>query len=137
MATRARRQQDQPVHPRFGRLCRVAGTGDVVKHNAAIGVHRVHHMVVRAEGGDDQRHTAPHHHLQIILQPRVRRRDDEVDAIGGIIRPQRGLDLVDPCLKAFRRALVERREGADRAGLARGDHQRRVGNEQHGGHNYR
>ena len=131
MAARAVGDQDQSVHARLGRLSRMSDVGDVVKDLTAIAMDGVHHVAHRAQGGDDQRHLLLDRHRQVGHQPGIGRVDDVIDAEGGGLGFQAAANLMNPFPIALCRALVQGREGADDAGVARLDHQVRAGHEEH------
>ena len=73
--------------------------------------------------------------LEVGVDARIGLVDDQVDAVrrrrlAAVGREPR-LDLVEPGLVAFGRALVERREGADQPGPAGLDHQVGPGDQEH------
>ena len=125
---------DQPVDPGLSGLFRMAAGGHVVEHQAAIAVHRIDHFAHRPQAGDDDGHAVLHAQRKVRLQARVAVVDDEVHRVGRRLRGvgQAGLDLFQPGLEAAALALVQRREAADDAAVAAGQHQLRVGHQKHG-----
>ena len=118
-------------------LDRLAGepvVDDVVQRDPAVGVHRRVDVLARAERGDDDRRLPLDRQRQVLLEPRVRLVHDLVDGegrggaigMGAVMRGERLGDLVQPFVELRDRARVQRREGADDPGLALGDHQRRM-----------
>ena len=96
-----------------------------MEDHAVVGVNGIDDILDRTEGRDDQRHLVLDSDLNIRHQARIGVVDDQVDAIGGIVRTERRLDLIQPLLIAFRGALVEGGEGADHARFAGGNDQLR------------
>ena len=131
MAARARRHEDQPVHARIGGFLRMARIDHVVKHHAAIGVYAVNNVAHRAQRGDDQRNLVFGGDGQIGHQARIGLMHDQVDAVSGVVRPQRRLYLRQPFGIALRRALVQRRKRPDHPRLAGRDHQFRPRHQKH------
>lgn len=129
----AGRHRDQAVDPGLGGLFGVAAGGDVVEHQAAVAMHSVYHFAHCAEAGDDDRYAVLDADPQVGLQPRIGVVDDQVHRIGrGIVqRLQAGPNLLQPTLETAALALVERREAADDAAAAAGQHQLRVGYQEH------
>ena len=85
----------------------------------------------RAQRGDDDRNLVLHAGLHVLHQPVVGGVADLVDRVGRdlLLRVQRlvfaefVLDPVQPFAELLDRARVQRRERADDAGLALGDHE--------------
>ncbi len=133
MAASAGGHRDQPVDAGFGGLLGVAAGGHVMEHQPAIAVHGVDHVLHRAEAGDHDGHLFLDADRQIRLQARVGWVDDQVDGEGRRLLQLRKarFDLLQPGAKAVAVTLVERGEAADDSIAAAGEHQRRVGNQEH------
>ena len=139
MTTGTRAHQDQAVDAGADGLPGVPQRGDVVQHDAAIGMYLLHHLVWRMQRGDHDRHPVAHAGGQVFLQALVRLVHDQVhrirrDGDPGVrqaIVGQGAFDLGQPAIELLLRARIERREGADHARAALGDHQRRPGHQEH------
>jgi hypothetical protein len=110
----------------------MAAGGHVMEHQAAVAVHGVDHLLHRAEAGDDDRHAMLDAQGQVGLQARIARMDDQVDGIGcwRLQLSQACLDLLQPGLEA----ALSRWLSAGKlptTPLAAGQHQLRVGNQEH------
>ncbi len=146
MAARPGRHRDQPVRALVDRLLGEGVVDDVMQHDAAIAVHRVVDLLARAQRGDDDGHLVFHAQCQVVLEPVVGLVHDLVDGERrrGLVRMlrivfgQRRGDALQPGLQQLGRARVQRRERADHAGLALGDHEIRIGDDEqrraHHGH---
>jgi hypothetical protein len=104
---------------------------DVVKHHAAIGMRGLDDLQRRPQRGDDDGNPVLHAGFHVLHQPVVGGVADLVDGVGCdlLVRMQRlvlaefVLDAGQPFIELFDRARVQRRERADDASLALGDHQ--------------
>ena len=134
MAAGACRDRDQAVGALLDRLVREAIVDDVVQRHAAVGVHRCVDVLARAERRDDDRRLPLDRHRHVFLKPGVRLVDDLVDrkrrggAFGmrAVMGGERFGDLMQPFVELRNRSGVQRGKGADDPGLALGDHQRRM-----------
>ena len=131
---------DDPVDAGLGGLLRVLGTGDVVEDETAVGVDGVDDLAGGAEARDDEGHLVGDDPLEVGLDALVGPVDDEVDAVGGGLRGtgiggrcERLVDLGEPLLETFGRALVERGEGPEDPGAAGTDDELGPGGEEHRG----
>ena len=140
MAARAGRDQDQPVHTRFQRLLRMTDVDHVMQHDAAVAVDRVDDLLGRrAQAGDENRHLVFDAHPHVMLEPRIRLMNDLVDGdradhrvrMGGLVLGERCLDLREPFVEQLRRPRIERGERADDTGLALGQHEVRIADDEH------
>ncbi len=103
----------------------------VVQYDAAIGLNRLVDLRHGAERGDDDRHLVFDAHHQIVLETLVRGVDDLVDGKrrGRTLRVFRVVigqflgDLGQPFVKLGLRTRVQRRKRTDHAGLALGERQ--------------
>ena len=101
--------QDQSVDACLQRALGVGDVGHVVKHKAAVGVCRFHHVVGRAQRGDLDRHLVLLAEVDIVLQPVVRAVHDLVDGEGrdfllgmlGLVLGQLRGDALQPFLEHF------------------------------------
>ncbi len=101
-------------------------------------MHRLVELDPGAERGDHDRHLPLDHDLEIALEPHIRAMHNLVDRIGrggavgiGLVVAVKLLgDVLEPTVELDRLALllagVERREAAGDTGLALGEHERRV-----------
>ncbi len=145
MAARARGDRDQAVGAFLDGLAREGVVDDVVQHDAAIGVHGIVDFLARAQRGDDDGHLVAHAQFQVVIEPVIGLVHDLVDRerrrravrMLGIVLGQLGGDAVQPVIEHRARARIERREGADHAGLALGDHQVGVGDDEQRRANHR
>lgn len=134
MPTGAGGHGDQAIHTSFGCLLGMTTGRDVMKHQAAIAVHRVDHFLHGTEAGDHDRHFVFDADSQIRLQPWIAVVDDEVYRVrrGVVQGRQPCFDFFQPGLEAAAFTLVERWKAADHAIAAAGKHQLRVGDQEHG-----
>jgi len=104
-----------------------------MEDQAAVAVYRIDQRLHRAEAGDDDRHLVLDADRQVCLQPWVAVVDDEVDGVGRRVAQlrQARFDFLQPGLEATALALVERRETPDYPIAAAGQHQLRIGNQEH------
>ena len=131
VAAGAGADQDKAVDALFGGLARVLDVDDVVEHDAAVGMRGLDDFLRRTQRGDDDRNLMLHAGLHVLHQPVVGGVADLVDGVGRdlLLRMQRlvfaefVLDPAQPFAELFDRTGVERRERADDAGLALGDHE--------------
>jgi hypothetical protein len=122
---------DQAVDALFRRLLGVALADDVVKHHAAVGMHRLDHVLGRPQAGDDDRdlvldtglHVGPQAFVGGVTDLVDRERRHFLVRVVGGKGAELGLDPRDPLAERRLGPRVERREGADDAGLALGDDQ--------------
>ncbi|MNV47970.1 hypothetical protein D3C71_1398550 [compost metagenome] len=141
MAARTRAHQDQAVHAGLQRLFGMADGGHVMENLAAPVVHALDQVAGRAKTGDDQRHAVAGAHGQVLLQAVVGLVNDLVDrerrdggaGVGLAVGGQAGLDFVQPVGQLGLRARVEGGERSHDAARALGDHQLRVGDDEHRG----
>ena len=130
--------RDQTVRALFDRLVGEAIVDDVVQGDSAPSVDRLIELLARAERGNDDRHLPFGAGRQIGLEPIVGAVDDLIDGegsgrrirIGAVMRRQFLGDPVQPFVELALRPGVERREGADDARLALGDHQIGAGDDE-------
>ncbi len=138
MAARARRHGDQAVGALLDGLVGELVVDDVVQHHAAPAMHGLVHVLARAQAGDDDRHLVLGAHLHVVLQPVVALVHDLVDGerrggrlgMRAVPGRQRLGDLGEPFVQQFGGPGVERRHGADDAGLALRDHQLRIADDE-------
>ncbi len=138
VAARARRHGDQAVGTLLDGLVGELVVDDVVQHHAAPAVHGLVHVLARAQGRDDDRHLVLGADLHVVLQPVVALVHDLVDGercggrfrMGAVPGRERFGDLGEPFVQQFGRPGVERRHGADDAGLALRDHQLRIADDE-------
>jgi hypothetical protein len=143
VASGAAGHQDQTVDARFQRLLGVADRNHVMHDDAAVAVDRVQHLLRRrAQRRDDDRDLVLDADFDVVREAVVRLMDDLVDGdradalvrIGRLVVGQFLLQVGQPDIQHFRRARVQRREGADDAGLALGgDELAAAGDEHRGG----
>ena len=134
VAAGARRDGDEAVRAFLDRLPREAVGDDVMQRDSAIAVHRRVDVLARAERGDDDRRLPLDRQRHVLFEPGVRLVHDLVDGegrgrligMGAVMRRERLGDLVQPFVELRDRSGVERGKGADDPGLALGDHQRRM-----------
>ena len=134
MAAGACGDRDQPVGALFDRLVGEAVVDDVVQRQPAIAVHGRIDVLAGAERRDDDRRLPLDRQRHILFEPRVGLVDDLVDRewgggafrMGAIMRGQRLGDFVQPFVELGNGAGVEGGKSADDSGLALGDHQRRM-----------
>ena len=134
MAAGARRDRNQAVGALLDRLVGEAIVDDVVQRHAAVAVHRLIDVLARAERSDDDRRLPLDRHRHVFLEPRVGLVDDLVDRErrGGALRMravmggERFGDFMQPFVELRNGACVQRGKSADDPGLALGDHQRRM-----------
>ena len=133
MTARAGTDENKPVDPGANGAAGMADIGHVMKHHAAIAVHRIHHFAHGAERGDDQRHLVVHADFQIGLNPGIAAVNDQIDTEGGrpFIAAEGRFYLFQPGFETFAAALIERRKGAENPGSAAGDHQFRPRSQKH------
>ena len=131
VATGAGSHRDQAIDSGFSRFFRVPAGGYVMEHQATVAVHSIDHFLHGAEAGDDDRHALFHADGQVVLQARVAVVNDQVDRVGRRIAVQAGLDFLQPGAKAAAVALIEGRKAADDSAVAAGQHQLRVGDQEH------
>ncbi|MNP35273.1 hypothetical protein D3C76_1285970 [compost metagenome] len=133
MSAGTRSDGDQPVHPRLSGFLRMAASRHIMEYQAAVAVDRIDHFLHGAETGDHDRHFVFDTDVQIRLQSRITVVHNQVHRIGrGILQcRQPGLDFFQPGFEAAALALVQRRKAADHAIAAAGEHQLRVGNQEH------
>jgi hypothetical protein len=139
-AAGARCDRDQPVRALFDRLAGEAVVDDVVQRDPAPRMHRLVQLLARAERGDDDRHLPLGAGRHILFEPGVRPVHDLVDRkgcrgrirVGAVVIGKRFADLVQPFVELALRPRVQRREAPHHAGLALGDHQRRVRHDEQG-----
>jgi hypothetical protein len=132
--------RDQPVGALVDRLPGEAVVDDVVERDAAPAVNRLVQFLARAERGDDDRHLPLLANRHVGFEPVVGAVDDLVDrerrgrpvGMVAVVRGKRLGDFVKPLVELRGGARIERREAADDAGRALGDHQLRVGNDEQG-----
>jgi hypothetical protein len=99
----------------------------------------LHHVVRRAQAGDDHRDLAPHADIEVVIEAIVRLMDDLVDCVrrdsGGRIRGPAGfkpaLDLFQPFVEHFRRPGVQRRKRTDDAAGTLSDDQIGIADDEH------
>ncbi len=121
----------RPSTPCLGRLARMLDVDDVVKDHAAIGMRGLDDLDRRPQRGDDDRNLVLDAGFHVLHQPVVGSVADLVDRVGRdlLLRMQRlvlaelVLDPGQPFVELLDRAGVQRRERADDAGLALGDHE--------------
>jgi hypothetical protein len=131
MATGAGGHGDQPIDTSLRGFFGMPAGGHVVKHQAAIAVHRIDHFLYRAQAGDDYGYAFLHANGQVCLQSWVSLVNDQIDRIGCGIRRQARFDFVQPGAKLAAFSQVQRREAADHAVIAAGQYQLRVGDQKH------
>ena len=138
VATGAGSHCHQPVGALFNRLVGKLVVDDVVQHHTAPAVHRLVQVFACAQAGDDQRHLVFGTDLHVVLQPVVGLVHDLVDGKRGrrclgmrlVVRGQRLGDFGQPVVQLRGRAGIERGHRADDAGLALGNHQLRVADDE-------
>ncbi len=131
MAAGAGANQNEAVDAMFGGLARMLDVDHVMEHHAAIGMRGLDDFDRRPQRGDDDRHLVLHAGFHVLHQPVVGGVADLVDRVGRdlLLRMQRlvlaelVLDAGQPFVELFDGAGVQRRERADDAGLALGDHE--------------
>ncbi len=130
--------QDQAVDARLQRALGMGDVGDVMEHQAAVALGRLHHVVGRAQRGDLDRHLVFLAEVDVVLQAVVGTVHDLVDgerrhlAVGMLLlvfAQLRG-DALQPGLEHFLGPRIQRREGADDARLALLDHQVGIGDDE-------
>ena len=132
------RDGDEAVGALFDGFLREAIVDDVVQDDAAVGVHGLVDLFPRAEGGDHDRRLVLHAQLEVLLQTLVGPVHDEIHGIGGgrcaRVHLVEGLELrgdaLQPALQFLDGPGVEGRKGTHDAGLALGDDEVRVGNDE-------
>ena len=135
--------RDQAIGAFLDRLAGKAVVDDVVQHDAAVGVHRLVDELLGPQRSDHDRHLVLHAQFQVVLQAVIGAVHDLVDrkrrrgsvGIGRVPSRQLRGDLLQPFFQLLRRPGIQRREGADDTGLALGDDQVRIGDDEHGGGN--
>ena len=140
MAASARRHGDQAVRALLDGLVGELVVDDVVHHHAAPAVHGLVHVLARAQAGDDQRHLVLGADLQVVLQAVVALVHDLVDGKRGgrrfrvrpVVRGQLFGDLGQPVLQHFRRAGIQGGHGTHDTGLALGNDQLGVADDEQG-----
>ncbi|MNV02355.1 hypothetical protein D3C71_925890 [compost metagenome] len=133
MPASSRGDGDQTIHASFGGLLGMAASRHVMEHQASVAVHCVDQFLHCAEAGDHDRHFVLDANLQVSLQPWIAVVDDQVYRVrrGVFQRRQPGLDLFQPGLEPAALALVQGRKTAHHAIAAAGEHQLRIGNQEH------
>ena len=139
MAAGAGRHGDQPVGALANRRMGMTVVDDVMQNDAAVGMHGVVHLWHRAERRDDDGNLVFDAHRQVMLQPFIGAMNDLVDGEGGggsvrvagVVCRQLLGDHRQPLVELAFRPGVEGGKSADDAGLALGDRQGGMGdNEQ-------
>ena len=131
---------DQTIRAFLNGLFGKAVVDDVVEHDPTIAVNSLIHLGIRPKGGNDEGHFVLHAEGQVLHEAIVRLVDDKVHREGrrGLLRVrsvmlrQRGLNLRQPLIEPFQGARVERRKGSHDAGLALGNDQLGIRNNEQG-----
>ena len=140
MASRAGGHGDQAIGAFGDRLAGKPVADDVVQHDAAVGVYCLIHELLGTQGGDHDRHLVLHAQLQVVLQAVVGTVHDLVDGkgrrrpvgVGPVVGRQFAGDALQPDFQLRGGAGVQGGERAYHPGLALGDDQLRIGDDEHG-----
>jgi len=123
--------RNQAVGALVDRLVRERVVDDVVQHDAAVAVDRVVDFDPRTQRRDHDRHAVLHAQRKVVVEPVVRAVHDLVDrerrcgpvGMAAVVLGELAGDPLQPRFELLGRPCVERRERPDDTGLALGDDQ--------------